>query len=159
MNVLWPIHHVSLISLPYINIPFLPPTGTLAKDVQGSLKGAADKMTNVSMKGWYNLQSYLGYDTGGAQGNRSITNGSETSGAYQQQGSYGGAATNGSSYGGAATNGAKFEASNGAGGDSWGTDDGWGNNDGWASNNINTKTGWHIPLPSLSLLRSYKNFK
>ena len=106
MNVLWPIQHVSLISLAYINIPFLPPTGTLAKDVQGSLKGAADKMTNVSMKGWYNLQSYLGYDTGGAQGNRSITNGSETS-SYQQQGSYGGAATNGSSYGGAATNGAK----------------------------------------------------
>lgn len=36
--------------------------GTLAKDVQGSLKGAATKMTDISLKGWYNLQSYLGYE-------------------------------------------------------------------------------------------------
>lgn len=36
--------------------------GTLTKDMQGSLKGAASKVTDMSMKGWYNLQSYLGYD-------------------------------------------------------------------------------------------------
>lgn len=37
--------------------------GTLSRDVNSSIKGAAGKVSDYGVKGWYNLQSYLGYET------------------------------------------------------------------------------------------------
>lgn len=120
--------------------------GTLSKDVQGSLKGAATKVTDMSMKGWYNLQSYLGYEVQ----NRAIEPASNN---YQNEVQHNGTRDYG--YGGASDDSNNFmdrnekssqvqekvSSSNG-----WSTSPNWENNadnewnnDDWGVNDSSTK--------------------
>jgi len=96
--------------------------GTLANDVQGSLKGAAAKVTDLSYKGWSGLQSYLGYDAGDR------TNGSQSiasSEASSYQGGYGGQGV--THHGVSNVANTKLQDSgNGSFDEGWGNDD-WGN--------------------------------
>jgi len=114
--------------------------GTLAKDVQGSLKGAASKVTDISMKGWYNLQSYLGYDV--EKPFKSITAPPDSSTFdIQQNGKsgYGGHSVNGSDINEKQEKNIMENASNGWS-DNWenNADNEW-NNDDWGETPIYKK--------------------
>eukprot|EP00111_Clytia_hemisphaerica_P018773 TCONS_00055515-protein len=67
--------------------------GKLVSEVSASLQGAATKASSYGMKGWYSLQSYMGYETNPQQS--AIT-------ANNQDNSYqnGGSSQSGSGYGG-----------------------------------------------------------